>query len=60
VPGYLPLGMGARAEEAMKQALKETPLGRLGTAEDVAEIVKSIARMNSVSGQVFVVDTRLP
>jgi 3-oxoacyl-[acyl-carrier protein] reductase len=58
VPGYMTVGMGARAPEAMKRAREESVLGTLGNDEDVLRLVKVLIESKGITGQVFVADTR--
>jgi len=58
VPGYLPVGMGPRAPEAMKRATEESVLGSLGSVEDVVQLVKVLFYSKNITGQVFIADSR--
>lgn len=43
------------AQNKLKEIISETPVGRLGTAEDVAEVVEFFARTDFVNGTVLIV-----
>jgi 3-oxoacyl-[acyl-carrier protein] reductase len=58
-PGYLTTEMTEELDsEQMRQIVKRTPLGRLGSPEDVAKVVSFIASDDAsfITGQVIVVD----
>ncbi len=58
-PGFIQTAMtDALGEEARRTLLERIPLGRLGTVEDVAEVVAFLAspRAAYVTGQVWLVD----
>lgn len=58
-PGVIATAMNAAfGRETMENIIKETPLGRLGTPEDVAEIVLFLAseKADFITGQVIGVD----
>lgn len=58
-PGYIQTDMTAQLKEAAKEAiLKQIPLGRLGTAADVAQTCLFLASPEAdyITGQTFVVD----
>src|SRR5258707_13859719 len=53
--------MAARVPEEMKQlARAQTVLGRTGSAEDIAQMVVTYCRADSVTGQTVVVDVGSP
>ena len=58
-PGFIPTALtDVLPEEARQQAIAATPLGRLGTAEDIAEAVAFLASSGAsfITGQVLSVD----
>ncbi len=59
VPGYLPVGMGQMAPEAMKRAMQESALQMLGSPEDTARFVLFLVNTETITGQVFAIDSRL-
>jgi 3-oxoacyl-[acyl-carrier protein] reductase len=59
VPGYLPVGMGQMAPDAMKRAVEESTLKRLGSPEETARFVLFLVSTETVTGQVFTIDSRL-
>ncbi|HSW62447.1 MAG TPA: SDR family oxidoreductase [Dissulfurispiraceae bacterium] len=59
LPGYLPVGMGSRAEAAMKKAQQESLLGCLSDPDEAARFVVHLTTMRSVTGQVFCLDSRI-
>ena len=49
--------MAERVPEAMKQMVRgQSVLGRTGSAEDIAQMVVTYCRADSVTGQTIVVD----
>ncbi|KAF0181969.1 MAG: 3-oxoacyl-acyl-carrier protein reductase [Nitrospirae bacterium] len=59
LPGYLPVGMGPRAESAMKKAQQESLLGCLSDPGEAARFVVHLTTMRSVTGQIFCLDSRI-
>ena len=58
-PGFIPTALtDVLPEEARQQAIAMTPLGRLGTSEDIAEAVAFFASSGAsfITGQVLSVD----
>ena len=56
-PGLIDTAMNAHlSEDALEAFRKQTPLGRLGTPEDVAEAVLFLAKAGFVTGQVLCCD----
>lgn len=56
-PGVIDTDMNANLSAAEKAALvEETPLGRMGTAEDVARLIVSLAEDGFVTGQIVASD----
>ncbi len=57
-PGVIdsPMNNAHLSEEEMAELICETPLGRLGTASDVAKAVKYLSTADFVTGQVIGVD----
>ncbi|NOX20279.1 MAG: SDR family NAD(P)-dependent oxidoreductase [Nitrospirae bacterium] len=58
VPGYLPVGMGARAEEAMKRARLDSLLDSLSNTERVVEFIGFLIK-HDITGQVFCLESRI-
>lgn len=59
IPGYMPTEMGMKSLKALEMAKKESVMNTLTEIGDVALFVESILRANSVTGQVFSIDSRL-
>jgi 3-oxoacyl-[acyl-carrier protein] reductase len=59
LPGYLPVGMGPRAEAAMERAREDSALGCLSDPLEAAGFILHLAMMRSVTGQVFCLDSRI-
>lgn len=59
IPGYMPTEMGKGSIKAMEIARRQSVFGTLTEMRDVFLIVKAILESNSISGQVFSVDSRL-
>lgn len=58
-PGFVPTDVTAKVPEANRRAIEaSTPLGRLGTAEDVAHLVTFLASPKGefITGQTIIVD----
>lgn len=58
LPGYMPTGMGIKAEEAMKKAAEQSILGALSNPETVSGFIAFLATTGTVTGQVFSLDSR--
>ncbi|GAB4390428.1 MAG: 3-oxoacyl-[acyl-carrier-protein] reductase [Thermodesulfovibrionales bacterium] len=59
LPGYMPTAMGSASPEAMERARAESLLGSLSDPEEVARFVAWLVGTRTVTGQVFVLDSRL-
>ncbi len=59
IPGYLPLGMGLKAAEAMKRAVDVSASGGLSSPDDVVELICFILKSGSITGQVFTCESRV-
>ncbi|MGD8352026.1 MAG: SDR family oxidoreductase [Nitrospirota bacterium] len=59
LPGYMPTGMGSASPGAMEAARKRSLLGRLSDPKEAAEFVAWLVGTGSITGQVFVIDSRL-
>ncbi len=59
VPGYMPTEMGRGARGAMKTAEEESVLHRLSDPEDVARFITYLVKTETISGQVFCLDSRI-
>lgn len=57
-PGYLinPTSGAVKGPKANEYIASITPLGRVGTAEDIAETVESIIKIKHITGQTIIVD----
>ena len=57
-PGVIdsPMNNAHLSEEEMKELIEQTPLGRLGTVQDVADAAVYLASAGFVTGQVLGVD----
>lgn len=58
-PGYMPTDMGRAAPGAMDAARAAHAMGTLSAPEDAAAFIAGLARMQHVTGQVFVLDGRI-
>ncbi|MDA8387111.1 MAG: SDR family NAD(P)-dependent oxidoreductase [Nitrospiraceae bacterium] len=58
LPGYMPTRMGAAAPGAMREAEKDSLLGRLSGAEEAASFIAGLLRMECITGQVYPVESR--
>ncbi len=59
LPGYMPTEMGMHAEGALKKAREESILGCLSDPEEVAEFIVYLVTTETVTGQVFCLDSRV-
>lgn len=59
IPGYMPTDMGMKSIKALEMAEKESVMNKLTEIGDVALFVEAILRANSITGQVFSIDSRL-
>ena len=57
-PGVIdsPMNNNHLTEEDMRELIDQTPLGRLGTPEEVAELALYLAKAGFVTGQVIGID----
>jgi 3-oxoacyl-[acyl-carrier protein] reductase len=58
LPGYMPTKMGVSAGGAMDEALERSLLGKLSEPEEAASFILWLLSTTSVTGQVFVLDSR--
>ncbi len=58
-PGYLDTDMGREAPEAMKASTRDHVLGTLASVEDAARLIREVAGLEAVTGQVFAADGRI-
>lgn len=59
LPGYMPTDMGSGAGDAMDRARKDSLLGMLSTPGEAASFVLWLVGTRSVTGQLFILDSRL-
>lgn len=59
LPGYMPVGMGYETTEAMKNARKESLLGRLSEPQEVSEFILYLIGTKNITGQVFCLESRI-
>jgi 3-oxoacyl-[acyl-carrier protein] reductase len=60
LPGYMATDMGKNLSNAVLQRIRrENVLNRTSDPEEVAEFIYRLTLMNSVSGQVFNLDSRI-
>ncbi|MDA8085410.1 MAG: SDR family NAD(P)-dependent oxidoreductase [Nitrospiraceae bacterium] len=59
LPGYMPTRMGAAAAAAMREAEKESLIGRLSDPGEAASFIAGLLEMKCVTGQVFSVESRI-
>lgn len=59
VPGYLPTTMGLAARRAMESAVEESLLKRLTEPDEVVRFIMYLITTESVTGQVFCLDSRI-
>lgn len=59
IPGYMPTDMGVKSIKALEMAKRESAMNTLTEIGDVALFVEAILKANSVTGQVFSIDSRL-
>jgi len=59
LPGYMPTDMGSGAEKAMDEARKKSLIGKLSDPKEVAGFIAWLAGTESVTGQVFTIDSRV-
>ncbi|OIO28973.1 MAG: hypothetical protein COS94_04175 [Candidatus Hydrogenedentes bacterium CG07_land_8_20_14_0_80_42_17] len=59
LPGYLDTDMGQTSPKGMEFARNEHLLKRLGSIDDVAQMVLALSKMEGVTGQIFSPDGRL-
>ncbi len=59
LPGYMPTGMGVRAEGAMKKAREQSILGCLSHPGEVAGFIAYLVTTKTITGQVFCLDSRV-
>lgn len=58
-PGYLDTDMGREAPKAMRAATRDHMLGQLADVEDAARLIREVAGLETVTGQVFAADGRI-
>lgn len=58
LPGYLPVGMGERSSEAMKNAERESLLNCLSNPDEVARFLVFLCSTKNITGQIFILDSR--
>ena len=59
LPGYMPTRMGAAAAGAMQRAEKESLIGRLSDPAEAAVFIAGLLEMESVTGQVYSIESRI-
>lgn len=59
IPGYMPTDMGMKSIKALEMAKRESAMNTLTEIGDVSLFVEAILRANSITGQVFSIDSRL-
>lgn len=59
IPGYLPVGMGLGAVDAMKRAVDMSARRNLSSPDDVVELIYFILKSRSITGQVFTCESRV-
>ncbi len=59
VPGYMDTDMGRQSLQAMRAALEESLLKTLTSPEEVAEFIAYLLTTETVTGQVFRIDSRI-
>lgn len=58
LPGYMPTRMGLKADEAMRQAKEASLLGRLSDTKEVSGFISWLLQTETITGQVFSLDSR--
>lgn len=59
LPGYMPTDTGTHAESAMERAKEESVLHRLSDTEEVAGFITYLVATETITGQVFRLDSRI-
>ncbi len=59
IPGYMPVGLGLKAEAAIENARKESLLGRLSEPLEVSEFIIYLISTKNITGQVFCIENRI-
>ena len=59
LPGYMDTDMGLSSPEAMEAARRRSLTGNLGATEDIVSFVDWLSGTETVTGQVFSIDTRI-
>lgn len=59
LPGYMQTEMGAAAEKAMAEAKEESIIGKLSSPKDAAGFIAYLLSTDSITGQIFCLDSRI-
>ncbi|MCX8031471.1 MAG: SDR family oxidoreductase [Thermodesulfovibrionales bacterium] len=59
VPGYLPIGMGLKANKAMFKAKEDSLLNTLSDPEEVANFILYLINTKNITGQIFTLESRI-
>lgn len=58
-PGYLETAMGLSTPRALEAARRDHLLGTLSSVDDAARLIREVARLEAVTGQIFSADGRM-
>ncbi len=59
IPGYLPIGMGARAKMAIEDARNLSILKRLSDPREVINFILFLIKTENITGQIFCIESRI-
>jgi 3-oxoacyl-[acyl-carrier protein] reductase len=59
IPGYLPVGMGSKAQKAKGIAKTSSIMGKLSNTDNISDFIAYLIRTDSITGQTFSFESRI-